>query len=92
LAKMRNPRHFKGYGAGAWGITASEGSRLGGATRPDDGTLAPWAVVASLPFAPEIVLPTLRSMEKRFPETRTHYGFVCSFNPPTVRGRGGGWI
>lgn len=26
---------------------------------PDDGTLAPWAVVASLPFAPEIVLPTL---------------------------------
>ena len=25
---------------------------------PDDGTLAPWAVVASLPFAPEIVLPT----------------------------------
>ena len=24
---------------------------------PDDGTLAPWAVAASLPFAPEIVLP-----------------------------------
>ena len=27
---------------------------------PDDGTIAPWAVVASLPFAPEIVLPTLK--------------------------------
>ena len=26
---------------------------------PDDGTIAPWAVVASLPFAPEIVLPTI---------------------------------
>ena len=26
---------------------------------PDDGTLAPWAVVASLPFAPEIVLPAI---------------------------------
>ena len=26
---------------------------------PDDGTLAPWAVAASLPFAPEIVLPTM---------------------------------
>ena len=25
---------------------------------PDDGTLAPWVVVASLPFAPEIVIPT----------------------------------
>ena len=27
---------------------------------PDDGTVAPWVVVASLPFAPEIVLPTIR--------------------------------
>ena len=26
---------------------------------PDDGTIAPWVVVASLPFAPEIVLPTI---------------------------------
>ncbi len=26
---------------------------------PDDGTIAPWAAAASLPFAPEIVLPTL---------------------------------
>jgi hypothetical protein len=31
---------------------------------PDDGTLAPWAVVASLPFAPEIVLPTIRSYDR----------------------------
>mgnify|MGYP003694352615 CR=1 FL=1 len=29
---------------------------------PDDGTIAPWAVVASLPFAPEIVMPTIRAM------------------------------
>ncbi len=27
---------------------------------PDDGTIAPWAVVASLPFAPEIVFPAVR--------------------------------
>ena len=27
---------------------------------PDDGTISPWAVVASLPFAPEIVLKTVR--------------------------------
>ena len=27
---------------------------------PDDGTVAPWVVVASLPFAPEIVIPTVR--------------------------------
>ena len=29
---------------------------------PDDGTLAPWVVVASLPFAPEIVIPTIGPM------------------------------
>ena len=27
---------------------------------PDDGTLAPWAVVASLPFVPEIVLLSIK--------------------------------
>ncbi|HEV2524013.1 MAG TPA: glucoamylase family protein, partial [Gammaproteobacteria bacterium] len=26
---------------------------------PDDGTIAPWAAIASLPFAPEIVLPMI---------------------------------
>jgi len=26
---------------------------------PDDGTIAPWAVVSSLPFTPEIVLPAI---------------------------------
>ncbi len=27
---------------------------------PDDGTVAPWVAIASLPFAPEIVIPTVR--------------------------------
>ena len=35
---------------------------------PDDGTLAPWAVAASLPFAPEIVLPTLQQCAARYPK------------------------
>ena len=28
---------------------------------PDDGTVSPWVVAASLPFAPEIVIPTCDS-------------------------------
>ena len=48
---------------------------------PDDGTIAPWAVVASLPFAPEIVLPTLQSFNNAYPEMTSEYGFKCSFNP-----------
>lgn len=60
---------------------------------PDDGTLAPWAVVASLPFAPEIVLPTLRHFDEAFPQMVSHYGFKCSFNPTfPARAVRAGWI
>lgn len=55
---------------------------------PDDGTLAPWAVVASLPFAPEIVLPSIQYFDETFPEMTSKYGFKCSFNP-TFRGESG---
>lgn len=48
---------------------------------PDDGTIAPWAAVASLPFAPEIVLPTIRYMDEAYPKMMSKYGFKCSFNP-----------
>lgn len=49
---------------------------------PDDGTLAPWAVVASLPFAPEIVLPTLNSCIHQAKLTKfNRYGFKAAFNP-----------
>lgn len=48
---------------------------------PDDGTLAPWAVVASLPFAPEIVFPTIDNFNRlRLCEVNP-YGFKASFNP-----------
>jgi hypothetical protein len=60
---------------------------------PDDGTLAPWAVVASLPFAPEIVLPTLRHFTVAYPKMASEYGLVCSFNPtfPSRRTSASGW-
>src|SRR6184192_1256120 len=48
---------------------------------PDDGTLAPWAMTASLPFAPEIVLPSLHYFNEQFPEMTSKYGFKCSYNP-----------
>ncbi len=47
---------------------------------PDDGTIAPWAVVASLPFAPEIVLPTVRHFQETYPQASGEYCFRCSFN------------
>ena len=61
---------------------------------PDDGTLAPWALVASLPFAPEIVLPALHQCihQARLTEFNA-YGFKASFNPshPGQRGNPYGW-
>jgi len=59
---------------------------------PDDGTLAPWAVVASLPFAPEIVLPSLQYFDETFPEMTSKYGFKCSFNPTFSTASSGSWI
>ncbi|MEO8910174.1 MAG: glucoamylase family protein [Gemmatimonadaceae bacterium] len=61
---------------------------------PDDGTIAPWAVAASLPFAPEIVLPALQYFRERYPEMISQYGFKCSFNPTfTAEPQGKtGWI
>jgi hypothetical protein len=59
---------------------------------PDDGTLAPWAVVASLPFAPEIVLPSIQYFDETYPEMTSKYGFKCSFNPTFSGGSGSEWI
>jgi hypothetical protein len=48
---------------------------------PDDGTVAPWVVVASLPFAPEIVIPTARNLAGvKLGGKDRPYGFRCSFN------------
>ena len=47
---------------------------------PDDGTVAPWVVVASLPFAPEIVIPTVRHFARMDLGMTGKYGFKPSFN------------
>src|SRR6202051_2273227 len=43
---------------------------------PDDGTLAPWALVASLPFTPEIVLPALQHFRDAFPDVVSADGLL----------------
>ena len=62
---------------------------------PDDGTISPWAVIASLPFAPEIVIPTARhAIERLDLKKHSKYGFDASFNP-TFPGRSrnpNGWV
>jgi hypothetical protein len=48
----------------------------------DDGTIAPTAAVASIAFAPEIVIPTIRAFRARFGEhLYQKYGFLDAVNP-----------
>jgi hypothetical protein len=61
---------------------------------PDDGTIAPWGVVASLPFAPEAVLPTIAHLRRLRPGGAHRYGFRPAFNPtfPDPGGSPQGWV
>lgn len=48
----------------------------------DDGTLTPSAVGGSVPFAPEVCVPTLRRMRETYGDALFgRYGFVDAFNP-----------
>lgn len=68
----------------------------------DDGTLAPYGAGSSIAFAPEIVVPALMAIKRRYPHTWGRYGFWDAFNPsfnfPDVKlqhGRiepGKGWV
>ncbi|MFL6706748.1 MAG: glucoamylase family protein, partial [Massilia sp.] len=61
---------------------------------PDDGTIAPWAAAACLPFAPEVVLPTIAAFQQRRLREANPYGFKASFNPSFQTGTTGraGWV
>jgi hypothetical protein len=61
----------------------------------DDGTIAPWAVVASLPFAPDVVCATVRHAIEHLELTnREAAGFEASFNPtfPETTANRHGWV
>ena len=62
---------------------------------PDDGTISPWAVVASLPFAPEAVCETIRHANgKLAARNKLGVGFDGSINPtfPVPGGDPNGWV
>jgi hypothetical protein len=61
---------------------------------PDDGTVAPWVTVASLPFAPEIVMPTLQHFAEMDLGMTKLYGFKPSFNQsfPVPDSPKGWWV
>ncbi len=79
---------FPGYSENVWGITASDSAHgytaWGGppATRNIDGSVVPCAAGGSLMFAPEICVPALIEMRRRFGDRiYQRYGFADAFHP-----------
>ncbi len=73
-------RHLFGY--------AARGVPYG----PDDGTLSAPAVLASLPFEPDIALEGVRSMLLRYPQILTDGRFASAFNPSLALADGAPWV
>ena len=59
---------------------------------PDDGTLAGWAALASLPFAPDLVLHAMREMLRRYPGMLPGQRYASSFNPSLADAGGDAWV
>lgn len=80
-----NSDYFTTYRDGVWGISASDGPsgyRAYGASEVNhDGTIAPYASVACLPFTPEIALEGLRAMLQNYgSRVWREYGLVSAIN------------
>lgn len=73
-------RRFLGY--------AARGVPFG----PDDGTIAPSAVLASLPFTPGIALSTVRQLCEVYPRITHGYRMPGGFNPTLSGNNPEGWI
>jgi hypothetical protein len=58
---------------------------------PDDGTIAPWAMLAALPFDPEAALQGTRHLLHAWPQVCPGDRYASGFNP-TLKGDGAGWL
>jgi hypothetical protein len=58
---------------------------------PDDGTIAPWAMLATLPFASEAALTGTRRLLDTYPQVCSQDRFSSGFNP-SLHGSSGGWL
>jgi hypothetical protein len=58
---------------------------------PDDGTIAPWAMLATLPFATEAALTGTRRLLETYPQVCSEDKFSSGFNP-TLGADTGGWL
>lgn len=76
---------YESYTKDIWGLSASDGpdgyKAYGAAPYNHDGTIAPYASIASLVFTPRESLRSVRAMLTRYgPLVWKSYGFISAFN------------
>jgi hypothetical protein len=79
MRKKSRDRRFYGY--------MSRGVPYG----PDDGTIAPWAMLASLPFNPDAALQGIRYLLEQYPQVCSNDRLSSGFNPSLVED-GRAWL
>ncbi|RNI32122.1 hypothetical protein EFY79_20750 [Hanamia caeni] len=82
---LENPNHFPGYGAGCWGLTASDGPWGYKANEPvksrDNGTIAPTGALSSIAYTPEQSIAALKNLYYKYGKFLWgEYGFRDAFN------------
>jgi exo beta-1,2-glucooligosaccharide sophorohydrolase (non-reducing end) len=81
---VANPKHFKGYGADAWGLTAVDGPWHYNEYKPfetDDGTIAPTGAISAFAYTPQQSMLALKHFYRDLgAQVWDIYGFRDSFN------------
>jgi hypothetical protein len=82
---VENPKHFKGYGENAWGLTASDGPFRYSADEPvpwkDTGKIAPTGAISSFPYTPEESMKALKNYYYNYGKFLWgEYGFKDAFD------------
>jgi hypothetical protein len=80
---IENPKHYKGYGANSWGLTASDSWQGYAAHSPteDLGVISPTAALSAFPYTPEYSMQALRHFyEDKGSSIWGEYGFADAFS------------
>ncbi len=80
---ISNPKHFPGYDADTWGLTASDDPNgyLAHEISNDNGTISPTAALSSMPYTPKESIDALKSFYYEYGGSLWGtYGFKDAFN------------